>query len=681
MGKFYKCCSKMIALGMAMVLVSPTIGYAAETEKAEQETEKNAVQQQEKPDLEDDFYEAVNYDLFQQWEIPADETSQNWFSIIEEQNEERLFQMIKEASEDKGAEAGSDSYNIGAFYLTGMDTKARDRGGYGEAGHAFLEKVDQAQNVEELLKACLTFYREYGIGSLLRFSYELDGEDSGQNVLYLRAGDTGLSKEIWFSEDAVNQKQVELFQTYIQDLLKVSGLSEEEAASAGKEVAEMMKDLAEESLSVADQYDPQKTYNVYKASDIEKLFGGSVSSETLEEIFGISPDEKMIISDIGITKRVASFLKNENLELLKKYVKVNLYRNLSQYSDTKSHEVQQTYSNGVNGLEEGESYERMISYSVQSNLGFQCGKLFCEKYFQEDTKSEIQSMIEQVAEVFENRLENMEWMSQETREQAIEKLQALDARIGYPDKWPQEDYELQLKRPEEGGLYVDNYMEIMHVQMDQIFQAKDEPVDKSEWDVYPQEANAYYDSSTNSITILAGILQEPIYDPDGKPEENLGKIGAIIGHEITHAFDSSGAQYDGEGNIRNWWTDEDLACFQELSQQVADYYDGMEIAGLEVNGEQTVTENIADLGGVSCVLEIAEQNSYDLKTVMESWASLWAEENRPEALSSQIALDVHSPGKIRVNAVLSAMDQFYDVYRIEEGDGMYCAPEERPKIW
>ena len=309
MGKFYKCCSKMIALGMAMVLVSPTIGYAAKTEKAEQETEKTAVQQQEKPDLEDDFYEAVNYDLFQQWEIPADETSQNWFSIIEEQNEERLFQMIKEASEDKGAEAGSDSYNIGAFYLTGMDTKARDRGGYGEAGHAFLEKVDQAQNVEELLKACLTFYREYGIGSLLRFSYELDGEDSGQNVLYLRAGDTGLSKEIWFSEDAVNQKQVELFQTYMQDLLKVSGLSEEEAASAGKEVAEMMKDLAEESLSVADQYDPQKTYNVYKASDIEKLFGGSVSSETLEEIFGISPDEKMIISDIGITKRVAYFFE------------------------------------------------------------------------------------------------------------------------------------------------------------------------------------------------------------------------------------------------------------------------------------------------------------------------------------------------------------------------------------
>ena len=238
-----------------------------------------------------------------------------------------------------------------------------------------------------------------------------------------------------------------------------------------------------------------------------------------------------------------------------------------------------------------------------------------------------------------------------------------------------------MKRPEEGGLYVDNLMEIAHVQMEQVFQTKDEPVDKSEWLVYPQEVNAYYDTSTNSITILAGILQEPFYDPDAEPEENLGKIGAVIGHEITHAFDSAGAQYDAEGNIRNWWTDEDLEYFQELSQKVTDYYDGMEIAGLEVNGEQTVTENIADLGGLSCVLEIAEQNGYDLKTVMESWASLWAEELRPEALSNQIATDVHSPGKIRVNAVLSAMDQFYDVCGIEEGDGMYYPPEERPGIW
>lgn len=219
------------------------------------------------------------------------------------------------------------------------------------------------------------------------------------------------------------------------------------------------------------------------------------------------------------------------------------------------------------------------------------------------------------------------------------------------------------------------------METERIFQEKEEPVDKEEWLMYPQAVNAYYDLSTNSISILAGILQEPFYDPDTDPEENLGKIGTVIGHEITHAFDSSGAQYDEEGNLRNWWTDEDLEYFQELAGKVADYYGGMEMEGLQINGEQTVTENIADLGGVSCVLEIAEQNGYDLKKVMEAWASLWAEKSRPETLSNQIAVDVHSPGKIRVNAVLSSMDQFYEVYGIEEGDGMYYPPEERPEIW
>ena len=600
---------------------------------------------------------------------------------MQDQNDERLLQLVKEAADDKEEETGSDRYNIGALYLTGMDEEARDQGGYGKAGNAFLEEIDQAQNVEELVKACLTFNREYGVYSLLGFSYGSDYEDSAKKALYLYAGDFGPEKEIWFSDDEMNQKQVEAFRTFVQSLLKINGLSEEEAADTEQEVTEMMKKMAGESLSQAEMYDPQKTYNVYKASDVEELLGGAVSTETLEEIFDVSPDEKMIVSDVGLTESVASFLKDENLELLKNYVKVCLYRDLSMYSDTESFEAQQTYSDTINGLEERNPYEERIFYLVQNDLGFQCGKLFCDEYFQEETKNDIQSMTDQVLTVFENRLSNMEWMSQETRDEAIKKLKAIEVRIGYPDKWPQDAYELSLKRPEEGGLFVDNYMEIKKVETERIFQEKEEPVDKEEWLMYPQAVNAYYDLSTNSISILAGILQEPFYDPDADPEENLGKIGTVIGHEITHAFDSSGAQYDEEGNLRNWWTDEDLEYFQELAGKVADYYGGMEMEGLQINGEQTVTENIADLGGVSCVLEIAEQNGYDLKKVMEAWASLWAEKSRPETLSNQIAVDVHSPGKIRVNAVLSSMDQFYEVYGIEEGDGMYYPPEERPEIW
>lgn len=235
MRKFYK----LAALGMAMLLAFPVTGYAAGTEKAE--TEETVIRQEGKPALEDDFYEAVNYDLFQEWEIPADKKAQNWFYTVEDQNDERLLKLVKEAADDEEEEKGSDRYNIGAFYMTGMDEEARDQGGYGKAGNTFLEEIDQAQNVEELVKTCLAFNREYGLYSLFGFSYGADPEDSTQKILYLIAGDIGPEKEIWFSDDEMNQKQVEAFRTLVQSLLKINGLSEEEAADTEQEVTEMMK--------------------------------------------------------------------------------------------------------------------------------------------------------------------------------------------------------------------------------------------------------------------------------------------------------------------------------------------------------------------------------------------------------------------------------------------------------
>lgn len=668
MKKLHSNCMKATVLGMTIALLLPVAGYAAE-------------QQEAAPALKDDFYEAVNYEQLQQWEIPANQAIISPFYELGEQNDRRILQIVQEASENTEAEKGSDSYNIGALYLTGMDTEARDEGGYGEAAGIFLEEVDQAQTIGELIRSCLIFNRKYGFYSLLGFSYGTDGEDSSQKVLYLYGGDTGLSKEVWFSDEEGNKNQVEAFHTYVKELLKINGLSEEAAAQTEEKAAELMQNMASASLSLAEQYDAEKTYNVYQVSDIEELFSGLVTSGMIEEIYGVLPDEKMIVQDVGLIEEAASLMKKENLEDLKAYVKICLYRDLSQYSGMDSFEVQQTYNHTIYGLEEGEPLEKLILYSVQQHLGFECGRLFSENYFQEETKENIAFIIGQVREVFEKRLENLEWMSEETRGQAIEKLQALDVRIGYPDIWPQDSYELVLKRPEDGGLYVDNLLEIAKVTTEDIFETRNEPVDKSEWYAYPQEVNAYYEPTSNSITILAGILQEPFYHPDAEPVENLGKIGFIIGHEITHAFDISGSQFDAEGNIRNWWTDEDSEHFQELAQEVVDYYSSMEIDGIQLNGEQTLTENIADLGGFSCAMEIAENNGYDLKKFCESYASLWAEKYRPGYLSDLLANDTHAPGKIRANAVLSATDEFYEIYDITEDCKMYCAPEDRPKIW
>lgn len=661
-----KSCMRAMALSLGLFLAFPVCGYAAETEQ---------------PALEEDFYDAVNYERLSEWKLAPDDSSVSYWTDLYENNNKRLIEIAREAAEDTEAEAGSDTYNIGAFYLTGMDTEARNEGGFGEAAGAFLRDVEQAGSVEELLESCLSLNRQYSFYSLIGLTYWADGEDSSQKSLYLFGGDMGLSKEVWFSEEEGNQNQVEAFRTYVRKLFEINGMTEEDAARTEEKTTELMKEMAGAALSLAEQYDAANTYNVYQVSDLPELYAGKISLETLEDIFGISPDEKLIVQDVGLIQKLGEILAEEDLETLQNYVKLILYRDLAQYVDLESFETQQTYENAVYGLEESKEFEQTLLATMHESLGFELGRVFCEQYFPDEAKDDIASIVEQVLEVFENRLEKLDWMSPATREQAIQKLQAIDVRIGYPDEWPQDSYELVLERPEEGGLYVDNYMEAIRAATETVFEESEEPVDKSQWQMYPQEINAYYDPSSNSISILAGVLDAPFYDPEAEPESNLGGIGMIIGHEITHAFDSYGSQYDAEGNLRNWWTDEDLQYFWELGQQVVEYYDGMEIDGLSVNGEQTLGENIADLGGLSCCMEIAENSGYDLRKVLEAYATIWAEKYRPEYLSDALANDTHSPSKIRVNAVVSAMDEFYEVYDVEKGDKMYVAPEARPEIW
>ena len=247
----------------------------------------------------------------------------------------------------------------------------------------------------------------------------------------------------------------------------------------------------------------------------------------------------------------------------------------------------------------------------------------------------------------------MDWMSEETRAEAIKKLDTLDVQIGMPEVWPQDLHPISLTRPEDGGLYVENHLAYQKADIDYNFSSKDEPVNKALWVMTPQSVNAYYSPDSNSITFLAGILQDPFYSPEASDAENLGRIGMVVAHEITHAFDDNGSQYDENGNIRNWWTDEDREKFLELSGKVVDYYGAMEVQGIPVNGTQTLSENIADLGAVSCITEIAENEGYDLKEMYTAYAGLWAQKIRDEALAANMAVNTHAQPKIRVNAVLS----------------------------
>ena len=684
--------------------------------EASEEDNGKAVQAPVYPSFRDDFYAAVNGPELDSWEIPADQSQVSWFQKLGEANFERLDAIIREAAgvkttegadtpagpkHSKGADtpaglkhsegadtpaglslsSARDRAAIAAMYLTGMDREARNRGGMGKAADGFLREIDNAATVEELLTACLQFDRSYGISSLIGFSYGPDGEDSSSKVLYMRGPETGLSRENWSASDPAGKKRVEAFETLLTKLWECWGTSGEEANKTAKQVAGMMQDLASASLEIEALYDAKQTYHVYKAAQVDQLCGLAMSGSELKAVYGVEPDEKMVVEQTGMFKKLEEYLEDGKLPLLKAYVKTCLYLDLAAVTDTEALAALSDYDRAVSGAGEAKPFPRTVSEQVQRSLGFQCGRQFCETYCSEETKADVQSLVKQIARVYRQRIEALDWMSADTKEEAKKKLDTLAVKVGWPDSWPQDRYSLELLRPEEGGLYADNYLAILGARSRYEFETRREPVDRGEWYYPPQTVNAYYSPSNNEIVILAGILQPPFYDREAKPVENLGRIGFVIGHEITHAFDTSGSQYDEKGNLRDWWAAADRKRFEELSRRVIDYYNTMEIGGRHVDGELTVTENIADLGAASCITQIARQNGYDLSELYKSYAVLWAAKIRDEALASQMSVDVHAPSKIRVNAVMSATDGFYDAFQVKKGDGMYREPEERPHIW
>ncbi|MDU7439699.1 MAG: M13 family metallopeptidase, partial [Clostridium sp.] len=325
--------------------------------------------------------------------------------------------------------------------------------------------------------------------------------------------------------------------------------------------------------------------------------------------------------------------------------------------------------------------EKAISV-VNSLLSEPFGRLYINRYFNPQIKTNVENMTSKIIETYKRRIEKLDWMSDKTKANAIEKLNNLNVNIGYPEKW--EDYSsVEIKSYDEGGSLLQNALNISKFLYEKQLEKLNSTVDRNEFACPPQMVNAFYNPTSNGITVPAGILQDEFYDINASEERNYGAIGAVIGHEISHAFDNTGAKFDSNGNLNCWWTDEDLSKFQEKTQKVRDYYNKVKTDnGKNVNGDATVGENIADIGGIACVLDILkEKENPNYKDFFESNARIWREIATPEYEDMALKFDVHSPNKIRVNVVLPQFDQFYTTYGVTEKDKMYIKPEDRLQIW
>jgi len=367
---------------------------------------------------------------------------------------------------------------------------------------------------------------------------------------------------------------------------------------------------------------------------------------------------------------------------MKNYMEIKFYCNTVGVLSEDFAKLGVEYTQMLTGTQGTISDEQQAMQVVNNVFSDEIGRLYAEKYFSKEAKDDVTELVEEVIAAYKKKLETTEWMSPETKAVAIKKLDNIKIKVGYPDKWS--DYsDVEFKSYEEGGSLFENVMTLTKLSNKKALERLDSKTDKEIFPMSPQTVEACYGPSRNDITFPAAILQSPYYDKSRSKEANLGGIGVVIAHEVSHAFDTNGAQIDANGNVNNWWKDSDKKEFEKRAQKVKDFYNGITLdSGAKVNGDLTVSENIADIEGMACTLDILrEMDNPDYKAFFEAWATSWRMINTPEYEKMSLDQNVHSPHKVRVNAVVSQFQEFYDTYGIKEGDKMYVKPEDRISIY
>lgn len=630
------------------------------------------------PDLKDDFYESVNYDQLSSWVIPADKSSISHLTNMIDTNYERLNGLIQQAvSSNPVKETNKDEYNIKALYETAADWEKRNISGFGDL-QSYLDRIDGAVTIYDLLKINMEMNRTYGITPIFSISVGPDLNNAKIHSYYLGVN-FALSRENWTSENDLFRSS---FTEFLKNLWILNGTQPQEAEQIVNNVTSMMLEIAKMALTISESSNPEN-YNPCLMSDIPAKLNNSIKLDDLLQYYEAGAGDTVFVTDTGALNKLAEYLTENNLPLLKNYIKSLIYIQSSNVVGLESYKAYLAYSAQISGLTEIKSVEKSINEQLQNELFFELGRMYAAKYVSEEIQTNIRNMITDIQNIYRQRLSNLSWMSDETKAAALNKLDKMKVIVGYDETgvWPQDLYEFYYTAKNEGGIFINNILSAKKANTDYSFKSKNEPVRNDILVEGPQTVNAFYSPTNNSIMILAGILQSPIYSIDASPEENAGGIGTIIAHEITHAFDNNGAKFDADGNFANWWQESDFQKFNELTKKAVAYYNTYEIKGYPINGTLTLSENIADLGAVSCITEYALNKEYDLSKVYTAYGKMWATKKTDASEISAILNDVHSPAKIRVNAVLSAMDKFYEIFDIQIGNGMYKAPEERPSIW
>lgn len=627
------------------------------------------------PRLQDDFYSAINFTTIQDHALSENQTQWSGFYDLSTNITNNMNTIIDNLTAEKdNYKNGTTEQKIIDFYLLARNMEARDAAGV-EPLKEYTDKIDNAKTISEYTDV-LAELLKYGQSSILSFGVSQDLTDSNKYILVNSGPDHILPKN-YMVDEAYKPVQDAVF-TFIKQMFSLAGESESSATEIATQVFKLEQELAANDLDIADMYDINKAYTIYTADDLVKLYSNCDIKKFLEAI-GVTHFDKCMVSGEANIKKINSMLTQENLELLKNYTKFTLYMGCSNYLTSAHYDALNSLNSVIVGPSEATTMDTVAKEMTQSLFSWEFGKLYVDNYFSEESKKEVEAMTQDIIETFRKRIKKLDWLSDATKQKAINKLNAMKVKIGYPEKWP--SYFENISIDASKGL-IENLMQITTALNSDVQSLLDSGVDKTAWAMTPQTVNACYTPQSNDITFPAAILQAPFYDKNASYAQNLGGIGTVIGHEITHAFDTSGAGFDENGNYNNWWTESDFAEFMSRAEKVKNYYNSIELSnGLFQNGDLTITENIADMGAMACALDIAGNDKKAQLEIFKSNANIWASNYTDQYRDYLLTNDVHSLDKVRVNAILPLFDQFYDVFGIREDDAMYVAPEDRVQVW
>jgi putative endopeptidase len=649
----------------------------------------------------DDFFRYVNGTWLDKTKIPADRTSWGTFNELRKKTDADVLSILSQAIEEdnfpklKDAQGNltleSDQKKAVNFYETIMDTVTRNKQGI-DPVKPILAKIDSINNLEDLQMLLIEMAPYGGLG-YFDFQVFNDLKDSNINAGYLSPSDLGLSRDYYVDQDEDTKEKREKYKAHIALMLQFFGDTSENAKSNAEKIFQYEYNLAEPRLTKEKRRDAR---NLYNPKTIEEL-SNITPNINWEEYFngiGVSNLDTIIVTQPKYMEAVEKILTSSTLEDIKLYLR---WTAINRAAGLLSNEIElanwKFYSKELRGAKKQRPRDERALASINRVIGEALGKLYVEKKFPPEAKVKAEKMIKNVMLGFDKRIKALEWMSEETKEKAMEKLHKMTIKIAYPDKW--KDYSaLNVNSVKDDGTYFQNSINAKKWKFEKDINKLGKPVDRTEWGMSPQTVNAYFNPLNNEIVFPAAILQPPFYNYEADEAVNYGGIGAVIGHEISHSFDDQGSRFDANGNLVDWWTAEDLEKFTALGKKLVDQYSAVKaLEDVNLNGEFTLGENIGDLGGINAAydgLQIYFENNgrpedIDGFTAEQrffiSWGTIWRSKMREEALRNLIKTNPHAPAMYRSYMPLQNVDAFYTAFDIKEGDKMYVKPEDRVKIW